>query len=188
MTNIKEITNPTGVMRNLLASSIGLDKYSTIINTYKNVDVSNDIKFQRNFNGFYVIRRNIDWLNNYYTLFERVKGQETTFEEILRELYDLTNGRIEASFSSKMYATLYPEKPIWDQFVLKFLRLKMPDGNSEIRLKAAIVLYSDIEEWYKEFLCKENAKLCLALFDEIFPDYKWVSDIMKIDFNINGFI
>lgn len=43
------------------------------------------------------------------------------FEEILRELYDLTNGRIEASFSSKMYATLYPEKPIWDQFVLKFL-------------------------------------------------------------------
>ncbi|MCR1839260.1 hypothetical protein [Murimonas intestini] len=111
-----------------------------------------------------------------------MKGQETTFEEILRELYDLTNGRIEASFSSKMYATLYPEKPIWDQFVLKFLGLKMPDGNSEKRLKAAIVLYSDIEEWYKEFLCKENARLCLALFDEIFPDYKWVSDIKKIDF------
>lgn len=84
----------------------GLITYEKIMTSYKNTNLSNDMTFQRTFNGFYRIRRNEDWRKFYYENFEKWKNESTpTFPLILETLYRHT-GRVECSFSSKMLATL----------------------------------------------------------------------------------
>ena len=75
-------------------------------------NVATDIDFQRIFNGFYIVRRNEDWRKCYYEHFESIKNGSPTFESIIAYLYECT-GNIEPSFSSKMLATIFSEKPIW---------------------------------------------------------------------------
>lgn len=106
------------VFQERLASSMGLDKYQFIMERVKKTDLSTDADFQRTFNGFYIVRRNEKWRRIYYEYFEGVKAGTPTFESILTYLYECT-GNIEPSFSSKMLATIFPDKPIWDRYVLK---------------------------------------------------------------------
>ena len=45
------------VFQERLAASMGLDQYKYIMEKVKQVDVSLNTDFQRNFNGFYMVRR-----------------------------------------------------------------------------------------------------------------------------------
>jgi hypothetical protein len=56
---------------------------------------------------------------------ESAKVTGIEFPEALREISRRT-GRIEASFSSKLVATLSPTKPVIDRFVLENFELKLP--------------------------------------------------------------
>jgi hypothetical protein len=56
-----------GILQNRLASSLGLDKYQYIMEHVMKTDVSADEDFQRIFNGFYIVRRNEEWRNVYYS-------------------------------------------------------------------------------------------------------------------------
>lgn len=103
------------IIEERLAASMGLDKYDEIMRQVNTVDVSRDADFQRQFNGFYIVRRNADWRKIYYELFETMKTEPVTFAIIITKLFEKT-GNIEASFSSKMLATLNPDKPIWDRY------------------------------------------------------------------------
>ena len=79
-----------------------------------------------------------------------------------------------------MYSTLNVDKPIWDQFVLKNLKLELI-GKGKKRLENAINLYENIEERYKYFLETDNGKKCIAAFDKALPSYSWISNTKKID-------
>lgn len=164
-----------------LASSMGIDKYQFIMKQAKETNVSIDDDFQRIFNGFYKVRRNEEWRKIYYEHFENVKDGIPTFATILTHLYKHT-GNVEPSFSSKMLATIFPDKPIWDRYVLQNLNLELIGSTKEERLANAITLYSDIENWYANFLHTNKAKECIEAFDRIMPDYKHISNIKKIDF------
>lgn len=174
--------NPTKVIQQQLATGLGLDKYAFIEQSVHRVDVSQDEYFQCKFNGFYVVRRNAEWRTAYYRLFEEMKQAEAAdFGTILDKMYQVT-GNVEASFSSKMLATLRPEMPIWDRYVVQNLGLKLPTQNDPARLQKTKDMYAEIVWWYEDFLATENAAECLAKFDEVLPDYVWLSDIKKIDF------
>ena len=108
------------VFQDRLAASLGLDKYRYIMDNVWNTDVSLNADFQRTFNGFYIVRRNEEWRKVYYGLFEQMKSGAPTFANILTYLFEHT-GNIEPSFSSKMLATIYPNQPIWDQYVVQNL-------------------------------------------------------------------
>lgn len=172
--------NAAEVLEKRLASSLGLDRYTGIMQQAKTTDISKDREFQRLFNAFYRVRRNEDWRKIYYTLFEQMKQGSPGFESILQHLYEKT-GRIEASFSSKMLATLCPEKPIWDRYVLENLGLTLDGGSKEQQLRNAVVLYHEIENWYAGFLTTDCALACLETFNNTFHGYTWISDIKKID-------
>ena len=173
--------DPTEVLEKRLATGMGLDKYSKIMEMVHSVDVSTNKEFQRTFNGFYIVRRNEEWREKYYNLFEQKKMKDVTFEGILKELFDLT-GNVEASFSSKMYATIYPDKPIWDRYVVQNLGIKVPEVDKEEKIGIIISYYKEIEKWYESFLQTEDAKKCVKKFDELLPSYRWFSDVKKIDF------
>ena len=168
------------VLRQRLAASLGLESYADIMNYVRQTDVEKDMYFQRTFNAFYRVRRNEEWRKEYYHLFEELKDKTPSFKYIIRYMFEKT-GNIEASFSSKMLATLCPEKPIWDRYVVENLGLKLEGKSKEEQLNNAIRLYTDIEKWYEKFLETEKAKECIKAFDEALPDYRWINPIKKID-------
>ena len=168
------------VFQERLAISMGLDKYQFIMEQVKRTDVSTNANFQRIFNGFYLVRRNQAWRNIYYKHFESVKCGAPTFASILTYLYERT-GNIEPSFSSKMLATIFPDKPIWDRYVVQNLNMELVGTTKDERLANAITLYADMEKWYAEFLQTDKAKECIKAFDHVMPDYVHISSIKKID-------
>lgn len=176
-----EKIDPAKVFQQRIALSLGMDKYAVIMNTVRNTDVAADTTFQRTFNGFYMVRRDSQWQSHYYALFEKAKSASVSFEDILYRLHELT-GQVEASFASKMLATLNPDMPIWDQYVIKNLGVKLPSQNDPDRLRKTVEIYTSICTWYNDFLDTDNALECVSKFDEMLPDYAWVSRVKKIDF------
>jgi hypothetical protein len=174
-----EINN---IIQDIVADSLKIDKYCMIMNCYKMVDISKDEKWQKNFNSFYVIRRDKDWQDIYYNFFEKNKfNNDLTFENIITYLYEKT-GLIEASYSSKLLATVNSNKPIWDQNVLKNLGMKQ-EGKTKIeQISNSIILYEEIVEWYNEFMKTGQAADCINAFNKILPKYREISDVKKIDF------
>lgn len=168
------------VFQDRLAASMGLDKYNFIMDRVWKSNVSLDADFQRIFNDFYIVRRNEEWRKVYYGYFEKMKTETPTFANILTYLYEQT-GNIEPSFSSKMLATIYPNQPIWDQYVVQNLNLELVGKTKAERLQNAIALYSEIEKWYASFMQTPKATECVEAFDRLLPDYKHISNIKKID-------
>lgn len=174
--------DPSKTMQQCIAGLMGLDKYTFILEQVHKVDVSSDEIFQRTFNDFYMVRRNKEWRKAFYDLFERIKmSNDVSFACILDEMYRLT-GNVEASFSSKLLATLKPEMPIWDRYVVQNLNLKQSSDSDPKRIQKTKGLYGEIVNWYKDFLLTDNARQCIDEFDKVLPDYSWLSDVKKIDF------
>ena len=152
-----------------------------MISTVNKTDISKDSGFQKTFNAFYRIRRNAEWRRNYYRIFESAKRDNFSFEKVIVELYSAT-GNVEASFSSKMIATIDQDKPIWDQYVLHNLGLKLVGMTSQERVKNAITIYNQIEDWFNDYLQTDEACENITAFDHWFPSYTWISDVKKIDY------
>ena len=171
----------TELLEDQLARSLGLDKYAKIMKRATTVDVSCDPEFQREFNGFYRVRRNAEWRKSYYQLFERAKKESYSFGDVVGSLYVYT-GSIEASFASKMIATIDPGKPIWDRYVLQNLGLELKGKTPLEKVKSADEIFHRIEEWYAAYLKTEEALENIAVFDQTLPGYKWLTDIKKIDY------
>lgn len=169
------------VIETRIAESMGFEKYKLIMEMVRKTDVSSDPDFQRNFNAFYRVRRNAEWRKAYYDLFEKVKSSRPSFESIIRTMYEAT-GNIEASFSSKMLATVNADMPIWDRYVVQNLCLDMKEKTKEDQLKCAVDLYDRMVSWYDGFLQTENGRDCIEEFDRTLPGYVWMSNVKKIDF------
>ena len=173
--------NAKRVIETRIAESMGVNKYRQIMERVRNTDVSSDEDFQRTFNSYYRIRRNEEWQVIYYDLFEAIKDSQPSFEQIIRTLYKNT-GNIEASFSSKMLATINSDMPIWDRYVVQNLCLKVKGKTKEEQLSCTVDLYDQMVRWYRTFLDTPNGKECIEEFERILPEYKWMSSVKKIDF------
>lgn len=158
-------------------------KYCDLQQRTLEVNIAEDRAFQREFTAFYRLRRNDNWRQYYFKLFEDLKKSDVSFGEIQLRIFQKC-GQIESSFSSKMLATIDPNMPIWDSYVLKNLGLKLKGKSKDERFSQAVVLYEKICSWYKEFLKTDEAKEMQALFDETFPEFSNITAVKKIDFII----
>lgn len=165
-----------------------LPKYQYIMDNIFSVTLTNkDEEIRKYFNGYYNIRKNTNWLNNYYAVFEKkkVRANVVTFEEILEEI-SLGN-MLEPSYASKMLATLNPEKPIWDSRVKSILEFNIQGNTREKKKKSIINIYYRIEETYKSYLESAEGIRNIELFDRIIGyKYPSLSKIRKLDFMIWG--
>lgn len=158
----------------------GLNSYIAIMNRFKEVDVSEDKDFQKLFNSFYKIRLpKAEFYDVYYKYFEECKNRNITFSEILKYLSEKF-GRIEASFSSKLLATINPNKPVWDKYVLKNFKLKKTKNSDINKIENAVNLYDELKEKYRMFMKTEEANYLIKMFNNRFPHAK-ITDIKKID-------
>lgn len=177
--------NPFPLIAENLRTTHALEKYSFIMNNIQNRDISIDKELQTRFNGFYIVRRNAEWRQTFYSQFESYKTATPTFNEILTNLYH-TTGRCEASFASKLLASLCPDMPIWDSHVLNYLGLKRKALNKDAKLEEATYLYSQIVAWYKDNIQSDIYKPYIDEFDLVFPEYSWLTPTKKLDFIIWG--
>jgi hypothetical protein len=106
-----------------------------------------------------------------------VKGID--FPDALKRINGHT-GRIEASFASKLVATLDPSKPVIDRFVLEHFELHLPRRGLSDRERKTNDLYYDLCDKYRVFIQSPTAKMIRDLFDSRHPNSE-VSELKKID-------
>jgi len=157
----------------------GLTKYLWIMARVHRCDVRTDATFQRSFNGFYKVRKNPAWQAPYYALMEHAKTQPLDFAEVLRAMHAAV-GSVEASFSSKLVATLDPTQPVWDQFVLRNVGLRKPYPYQNDQLGRTIALYEELRRRCAALAASHEGRLICAMFTRRYPAAA-ITDLKRID-------
>jgi hypothetical protein len=148
--------------------AVGLDKYLWLQEHRDCRDVRSDADYRRRFNGFYRIRRGKGWQDTFFALLEENKRQGVRFSEVLDSLHR-TTGRCEASFASKMVATIDPHMPVIDSLVLRNLGLRLPSSKSTRRLAEVEALHRTLEARFSEFLTTSTGRYLVERFRETYP-------------------
>lgn len=159
--------------------SVGLDKYVWLQSELRLRDVSKDDAYQKKFGGFYRVRRNSEWRTQFYQILERGKSTPTSFGDALTAIQGAT-GRVEASFASKLAATLDPTQPVIDSIVLGNLRLKLPAASSSGRIVAIRELHERLVDVYASYLASESGRDMVKRFRHAYPSAR-ISEVKMLD-------
>jgi hypothetical protein len=169
----------TAVNRALPKIEAGLHKYCWIQDNFQQCDVRRDQNFQRRYSGFYKVRRGSEWRRQYYELMQMSKGQKITYPQALRAMIDRTN-RIEASFTSKLIATLDATKPVVDKFVLNNFGLHLPFHYAANREPKTIQVYDELCRKYEDLMGHPIAGMICDKFVQMYP-WANITDLKKVD-------
>ena len=160
----------------------GINQYLAIMEMFPSVDVSVDKTFQRRFNAFYRIRQRPEkWYSEYYSFMESSKNNPVRFEAVLDRIYGVL-GRYEPSFSSKLAATLDPNEPVWDKYVLRNTGQKAPYYTAFNKLERAKTVFENIRKWYAKHMQSAEGKMMIELFNNIVREHDRITNIKKVDF------
>ncbi len=148
-----------------------VDTYCWLQSTLAITDVANDYEFQTRFNGFYRVRgRNAAWRSAFYRILEEQKSRRRSFAAVLRALHTATE-RVEASFASKLVASVDPDLPVIDKVVLSHLGLRLPrPGPLEGRLAGVVELHEHMRRIYARYLRSDRGRWLRAKFEAAYPD------------------
>ncbi len=150
---------------------VGLEKYLWLQAELMKRNVAEDREYQKKFNGFYRVRRNSVWQKCFFELLETNKNKKPIFKDVLIALFEKT-GNIEASFVSKLIATINPEMPIIDQLVFKNLGLKLPYTKAKNRELTIDKLYHNLIEEFIQFFATDEYKYLTDQFIKEYPNVR----------------
>lgn len=201
--NIKgeNISNET-ISNALKKKSKGIKTYIELMKTIEKDELTPE--FKEEFKKFYGMKRckfSDSFYDKYFEYLDKNRKKNNPnyknieYSDVITYLWETkSSNRVEASFSSKLLASINNEKPVWDANV--FSRLKMTRTSSiknKIKqIEKTILKYEDLEnEINNEFFNINNsnkAKNCIQIFDETFneifdnkSDLKYITPIKKID-------
>jgi len=157
------------VMAVLPKVETGLGKYMWLQHYLHEVDVSSDAEFQRRFAGFYRVRRNATWRRAFFDLLEDVKRSRPAFGDVLHHLQE-TTGRVEASFASKLVATVDPDQPVIDSVVLRNLGLRLPYHSSAERITGVLRIHAELSARFARLLGTADGRALVQAFQSAYPD------------------
>lgn len=167
----------------LLRVTVGLERYLAIQEKFdqlSNESLRDSLDFKKSFNGFYRVRQKpAAWYKAFYDIFDESRGISTDYRTVIETLYDRTN-RIEASFASKLLATLNPEMPVIDSIVLSRLNTKLPRYYESNRLEKICLLHDDIKSCYQKFLKTSQGKDLITSFKRAYPQAN-ITEIKMLD-------
>jgi hypothetical protein len=86
----------------------------------------------------------------------------------------------EASFASKLTASVEPTLPVIDAFVLKNMGLRLPAPTSRDRLRAIVDTHRRVADGYARLLASDDGRAAVASFDAAYPD-TGLTDLKKLD-------
>lgn len=173
----------------------GLNKYRALQELFhiQKVDVSTHKYFQKKFIGFYRMGRKSDkWYKKYYELLQQGRKRKLSYKYALEELYVIPqNGthKIEASFASKLIATIDPDLPVIDKYVLNNIFRSVPAPNKKLkpnkqfenrRLEKTVYTYELIKNDFKQYLASPEGKKTIEAFDRAYPE-SGLTNTKKLD-------
>lgn len=165
----------------------GLNKYLLIQSYFEKHNVAVDKAFWSFFNTFYRItpKRDLAWQKVFYNLLENTKNKKVVLRNVLVDLEKI-EGKLEASFASKLCATINPHIPVIDSVVFKNLRdmgngdMRLPYSyvNKEERIQKIDDLYTKLQTFFKDFLKTSEGKYLVIEFKKMYPYAKITSEKM----------
>ena len=173
------------IEQEMLITGLHLDDYDYIIN---NLDKIDSKEFQTKFDYFFKVRKNEDWRKIYFDLFDEVYHDKSKqeFEYIIKQLFERAKkrfgkGSIEPSFASKMLHCINTDEPIWDKFVISYV--KMDDIKNNNTIQNCINNYDDLRAKYEKLLNDKKILNNISVFKSIVTKYR-ISNLKILDFMI----
>jgi hypothetical protein len=127
---------------------------------------------RRSFNAYYGVRRNAVWRAQFYARFQAAKASPLKapelFEDVLARIQADT-GRVEASFASKLVATLRPDAPIIDSVVRGWLAKYSAPPPFGGGIDAAVEYYRWLNGVFGEAVTSPEARDWGRVFTNAFP-------------------
>ncbi len=180
--------DPETIIGDCLETAFDLKTYTKILTYVKEDTFHATDEFRKLYNGFYRVRqKSPDWYDLYYRLMEEQRSKQRNIKEVLMELRKV-KASIEVSFASKLIATINPDMPIWDQYVLRNLGFekewnKYQNASYMDRIAKAGDLYAAIKGSYLDFQNSSKGRECILKFNETLPKYaQIITDTKKIDY------
>jgi len=172
----------------------GIEQYSVLQRDLHNTtDVTDAPDFQKKFRLFYRVRRDAAWRRVFFKFMQQHRKTPPSFQKTLRDLADQVH-RCEASFASKLAATLDPELPVLDSLVLRVMRTHLGSGGSgqgkwtllrtgtlESRLERAVVVYNRLTATVGDIRSATGFAELIEMFDKSYKRYL-LTDTKKLDF------
>jgi hypothetical protein len=158
----------------------GLQKYWAIQQqVQRDTSGFTDPELRRSYNGFYRVRRGQPWQSIYFNVMHQAQINTYGFSQVLRALHQST-GRYEASFASKLVATLDTTQPVIDSVVLKNLGCKLAAANTPNRMQAIESLHRDLQQNVQSFLALIEGQILVSAFKAAYPAFS-ISEEKMVD-------
>ena len=98
----------------------------------------------------------------------RPKSKRPSLVDVLQHLHGNT-GRVEASFASKLVATVDPTQPVIDSVVFDNVGLRLPTGSTAARIAGIVERRTFLNVSYSEFLRSDAGRDLVAKFKAAYP-------------------
>lgn len=158
----------------------------------KYTDVTLAPQLQSEFRSFYQVRRDSTWQRSFFALMQQQRDSPLGFKGTLLSLAQSV-GQCEASFASKLTATLDPQSPVIDSRVMAVLRMHLPNrapqsggwrllrtGPLDHRIQNALALYECLVDTVRCISRAPSFDALVARFDRKFPEAS-LTTAKKID-------
>lgn len=183
--------NKEEIKKALNKKKSGIETYIYLMKNLHKCDVSKCEIYQKKFRNFYRMNRlskkyKDKFYKEYFKYLEENKLSlrnlnemeiRMKFHEILELLLGISN-RVEASFSSKLLATINCNLPVWDSKVRNQLDIKDKKRTIDETIDEYFEMYDRLKN---EYLVTDEY---IKIFDEVFPnesfDYE-ISSMKKVD-------
>ena len=109
----------------------------------------------------------------------RARRERLEFPAVLDLLHQAT-GRYEASFTSKLLATLNPSLPVIDSVVLRNVGLRVPYSRSSDRAAGICRVHNQLSILFDGFLRTREGNYLVSEFEKKYPNVV-VTDVKKLD-------
>lgn len=165
----------------------GIAQYSAIQRDLQTTpDVTQAPDFQRQFRAFYRVRRNAAWQRVFFEFMQQHRRSAPDFRQSLLALADQTH-RCEASFASKLAATLNPDLPVLDALVLAVMLAHLPGewtllrtGTLDRRLARAVEVHDCLTDAVRRIIATDAGTELLKLFDRQYAQHAF-TNTKKLD-------
>ena len=159
--------------------------YRTIMNNFEGCKKESVEEFdEKEYSIFYMLNmRSEEWRKNYFCVLNEYRGSKEIDYEVILDKISIDDNRVEASYASKLLATIDSDCPIIDSCVRFVLGIGDAEGKDfKERKKDAIKKY----EWLKSFYTNDKygdfRKKCLKIFNDVISKDDRISKTKKIDF------
>jgi len=160
----------------------GLGKYLWLQNQVGNDEAFyKSPEFRRKFNYFYRVRRGEKWQQEFYALMNVALEKKLTFDAVLNQLHKATS-RMEASFASKLYATINPSAPVIDSIVLRNVGLRLPYVGAHDRADRICQIHVTLGALFDAYLQTKDGVYLVDMFDREYSEARVrITDQKKLD-------